>query len=403
VSIIRRTSTGIRFPYRLICSCLFAPLIGAGMLWAQVLPARPDNSNDPAPKMGLLRDVGISADGKLAFAGDSEGTIWVWSVANRKLVRAIQDRSHLKDPCFAFSADGKFAVVGYQHDIQPRADRPKPWGLETLTFWDLTAGVKIRALALQDEPVYAVALSPDGKRALSVSHWKTVEPEPDGRERGIRLDRRFYALKLWDTSNGKLVRTLSYQEVFEPIAFSPTGRFFASPLLGPAPIYPDKQIWYLKKWGTGGGFFGAKSMAAQWPRMEIWCLTVSPDGKQVAVGHYCDVSLWNIDTGKLLWHHITQVVRDGAVIEEGRVGSVAFSPDGKRVVAAGVRRGRGTKGGMVMLDTTTGKKISALVGATEGVASVSFTPDGAMLFGASGEGLRFLDAHTGKTLFTLGN
>ncbi len=36
-----------------------------------------DNDNGPPPKMGPLRDVAISADGKLAMAGDSERNIWV--------------------------------------------------------------------------------------------------------------------------------------------------------------------------------------------------------------------------------------------------------------------------------------------------------------------------------------
>ena len=100
-------------------------LVTATGVCAQVQPEKRDNDNDPPPKMGLLRDVGISADGKLAFAGDSERNIWVWDVAKRELVRVISDpfTSHNTHPRFAFSADGKFAVVGNE-----TGDQRMGWG-----------------------------------------------------------------------------------------------------------------------------------------------------------------------------------------------------------------------------------------------------------------------------------
>jgi hypothetical protein len=56
-------------------------------------------------------------------------------------------------PRFAFSADGKFALVGNETGEQ-RMD----WGVrepdhERLTFWDLSSGKKLRAFEMKGESV----------------------------------------------------------------------------------------------------------------------------------------------------------------------------------------------------------------------------------------------------------
>jgi WD40 repeat protein len=408
----RNPSTGL---HRLFCVCslLFLGLAEVPMIWAQDPPGRPNNSNDAPPKMGLIRDVGISADGKLAFAGDANRVIWIWDVPKRKLVRAIQDRSQNRNtfPCFAFSSDGKFALVGNAHGggfLNSILDR------ETLTFWDLSSGIKLRAFECQGESVYGVALSPDGKRALSVSLCKTILPE------GIHPSVvRWHqissvdALRLWDTSNGTVVRSL-FDENAEcansEACFSADGRFFAgaaSPVKLPPRTRRNVNAEYpLKIWAIDAGRFK--------PSAEFLCagyrsITFSPDSKHIAIGHGSNISLWNLATGKRLWNHDSCAGSTVGRWPVGSAASVAFSPDGKRLVAAGPgTRGilgvsRDRIGGMTMLDVATGERVRGFVGTKEWVGSVSFTPDGKMLIGACVEGLRFWDSQTGEPFFTLSN
>src|ERR1043165_923603 len=124
------------------CLWLFLVVTGSNLLWAQAPPQRPDNDNttvSPPPMLGKIRDIAISRDGKFAIAGDSERTIWVWDVAKRKLIRAIQDRSTNQNtiPHYAFSADGKFAVVGNERGNQIGGIPNTILDSKTLTLWDL--------------------------------------------------------------------------------------------------------------------------------------------------------------------------------------------------------------------------------------------------------------------------
>ncbi len=376
-------------------------------------PAWPDDNAKNPPTMGLLRDVGISADGKLAFAGDSNRVIWVWDVEKRKLLRAIQDTSKINQntqPHFAFSADGKFAVVGNEEGISIGGNPETRLDAKTFTFWDLTKGVRLRAFELNGEPVYRVAISPDGKRALSVSLWKTVLPQ--GRDpntlRWFEI-KSILALRLWDTSTGKLVRTLLDDGPVGPIAFSPDSKYFSDVWVNPQARTEKNRAWALGKWDTkSGDVLGAKEMAITWSHLEIGSMALSAGGKHVVVGNYVGLSLWNVETGKLVWYHDNQVLRGGVRFDDWVVRSVAFSPDAKQILAAGYGgfldgKPCDRRGGMVILDAAMGRRIPGFIGTTEWVGSVLFVPESKMLLGSTKHGLRLWDARSGGLVDTFKN
>jgi WD40 repeat protein len=387
------------------CSFFFLALAAITTTEAQESARRPDNGNDALPKMGLIRDLGISADGKLSLAADVNGVIWVWDLGKRKVLRAIKVASNSREVIAncAFSADGKFAVVGYQ----PGSDGfPFPPNAQTLTFWDLSAGVGVRTFELKDDLVQFVALSPDGKRAVSLSHWKTIFPGGPEMNRWYNIIAVF-RLCVWDTSTGKLLRTLLEDAPYVPCVFSCKGEHLVSPFVGPAAL---KQPWGLRKWSSAALELSTKSMAAEFSHMEIRCPALSRDGKSLALGHYSGVSMWNLETGKFRFYHNVSVIRDNVVVHEKRVACVTFSPDGTRVVAAGPGLGRSTemgenlRGGLFVLDTATGKPVECFVGGKENISSnVVFTPDGTMLLGGCRHGLRAWHAEDGKHVFTLSN
>jgi WD40 repeat protein len=127
----------------------------------------------------------------------------------------------------------------------------------------------------------------------------------------------------------------------------------------------------------------------------VWSVAFSPDGKRVVSGSSdCTVRIWDAGTGKLV-----------AGPFEGHtnfVWSVAFSPDGQRVVS-------GSHDHTVRIwDAETGTLVAGpFEGHTDKVWSVAFSPDGLrVVSGSSDRTIRTWDAGTGQTvagpLYSLG-
>jgi WD40 repeat protein len=395
------------YKWRLVCFVVLSLLqIFANSVTAQN-PAPP---KDAPPKMGTIVRCAISADGKRVVAGDDHRVIRIWDVSQRKVVRVIRDLPH-SIPCYAFSKDCKSALVANGLGFVPK-DAPALLAGYTLTFWDLDKGAMARSLDLRDESVRGMALSADGARALTVSHWITVK---DDTGRGWRSDGDPYAsldlyrLRLWDTTSGKLIRTLDDDCGVWPPAFSADGKLAAHGFIEPYQQVGKKQKWPVRTWNASDGRGAAKElMVPAWEPIEIWAIALSPDGKHLAIGHYAGLSLWNVTTGKLEWYHDNSILTSGGTVASTwPATSIVFSSDGNRIVASGPGKQatlapvHKIPGGMTVLDAATGKTVPGFSATKEWVGSVSFTQDGTQLVGAAVDGVRFWDGQTGKVLFTL--
>jgi hypothetical protein len=126
----------------------------------------------------------------------------------------------------------------------------------------------------------------------------------------------------------------------------------------------------------------------QWQHTDlVTSVAFSPDGKRIVSGSADrTVHLWDATTGKPIGQPLTG--HTDVVI------SVAFSPDGKQIVSGSADRT------VHLWDATTGKPIGQpFTGHTSVVNSVAFSPDGKQIVsGSADETVRLWDATTGKPI-----
>jgi WD40 repeat protein len=115
----------------------------------------------------------------------------------------------------------------------------------------------------------------------------------------------------------------------------------------------------------------------------------SPDGRLIAVGlKEQGVALWDALELRQVG---TPLLRTG-----GEVKSLAFSPDGRTLAAAGA----GPEDALTLWDVGSHSRLFGPI--TRGGAAVSFSPDGRTLATTSGSGVTLRDAATGASLGAMG-
>ena len=85
-----------------------------------------------------------------------------------------------------------------------------------------------------------------------------------------------------------------------------------------------------------------------------------------------------------------------ARLGKGKISDIAYSPDGTRLAAA-------SRIGIWLYDAETGEALNLLIGHTDGVESVAFSPDGQTIAsgGSYDDTVRLWDAETGENIKTL--
>jgi|GEM_PF-1267226 len=223
----------------------------------------------------------------------------------------------------------------------------------TLKLWDLATGKELKAYAGHTGIVDSVAFSPDGRTALSGSEDKT--------------------LKLWDLSGGNAIRTFTgHTASVRGVAISPDGR---SALSGG----DDKT---LRLWDLASG---KEIRALNSHTKAVDSVAFSPGGRTALSGSEDHtLKLWDVASGgeiRTLTGHT------------GEVCSVVFSPDGHSVLS-------GSKDKTLKLwDPATGKEIRSFGDDIDIVFTVAMTPDGQSAF-SGGFFAHFMvwDLNTGKQI-----
>ncbi len=263
---------------------------------------------------GVISAVAFSPDGRMALSGSSDKTLKLWDITTGKEITTFTGHKS-EITSVTFSPDGHTAMSGSSDAI--------------LELWDVTTGKEVRTFTGHGYKVSSIAFSPDGNVALSGA-WGFDSDEPG-----------FGLLKLWDIATGKVIRSFSYdwsRYRLTSVAFSPDGRMAVAGSWGWHNGEPGHDN--LKLWDISGREIKSLSHSSQGVAVDVACVAFSPDGRfAVSSGSYdevhgatvqfTDLHLWDMATRK----EIARIGEYGWGRREGRIISVAFSPDSRFVLS----------------------------------------------------------------------
>ncbi len=340
-----------------------------------------------------INSVAISSDGKTVAVARFKAPITLWNVATGAKLRQFDTEEGAR---VAFSHDGK------------RLAGCKP-AFAKIIVWDVATGKKLRELPGQQYQVWGMAFSPDDKilavgnldsqvRMWDVASGKEISSVGEhrgsvnvlafmDRDRGIASVSSEGMVCRWDVTASKLVR--KFQE-------EGTRCYCGDLSLDKRTLaFGDDAGVHLFDWSTG-----KKLRLLKGHKLQVWAAVFSPKGDMLASSANMDqhILLWDLASGKELRRILTAYMHD--------LHSLAWSPDGKWLAAAGARVFDNTPGlfdTVSLWDPATGKLLREWrlqqsndrpFGHRE--IRVAFSPDGTLLAAVDGDNTIVVwDAATG--------
>jgi WD40 repeat protein len=278
----------------------------------------------------LILDAVFSPDGTKVLTASGDTTARLYSTGDGTCIRTFSGHpGHISSA--AFSPDGNEVLTG------------SSWA-STAHLWDASSGTLIRTFMSRGGNTHYASFSSDGNEILTGTRGgmagTTVVEYYSGRT------------NLWSKSSGDLIWTY---EAAGPVAYSPAGLFVAHVWNGAAiEILDASSGTLINSIGTGS-----------YP----YSVAFSPEGNRIATGSGVvpsEVRIWDVPDGNL--------IRAFSVPIFEAANSLAFSPDGTRVLAGGyadpTARLWNTLDGTLIRTITPGNPV------TEWIGSVAFSPDG---------------------------
>jgi WD40 repeat protein len=258
--------------------------------------------------------IAISPDGHRAVTGGTNGvnaTSILWNLDTGAMIHRFEGSSRSCAPgsgtCVDFSADGHYILS---------ADSEK-----SIILWNAQSYEKVRAFLIDSSmegssegAIYSIRFSPDGRFALSAGDYLILWNVETGRIARIFQGRKNAShvnaiitsdgqfvlsdggdrafnnnnVVMWSMESGEQLQCMHLEYVPEIISFSPDGRFA---ITGKRYFNDSVEVWDIRK---GALSFAISTQTAK--GNEGISLSVSPDGRKVAVGLCGRLELWDLET-----------------------------------------------------------------------------------------------------------
>jgi WD40 repeat protein/serine/threonine protein kinase len=311
-----------------------------------VTPLWQIRQQDPREPGGTTR-AAVGGDGKRVIAAGWGQTAKIWDIDTGEEKYSLQGNGGYVCRSVAISADGgRAATASDERDIR---------------IWNLLAGPESRILKGHSSWIAAVALSADGRLAVS---------------RGVA------EVKVWDADTGEVKHNFIVPDQVRAVAISPDGW----------QVVCGSDDGAIRAWDARTG---REQYTRQGHTEWVRAIAVSPDGRRIASGSLDHtVKVWDADTGQ---ERLTfrGHARDGDGVWD--IGGVCFSPDGL-LVASGSSGGFGF---VRVWDADTGEEQLTPMNHTDYISCLAWSADGKYIISGGGEAITIWDAATGKELRTL--
>ncbi len=311
---------------------------------------------------GALESVAFSPDGHRIVTGSSDGTANLWDAANDQEPLTIKlDNDGISS--IAFSPDGQRIVTG-------------AW-MGQAKVWEAASGRGLLTLYGHSNVISSVAFSPDGQQIVTAGWDNTA--------------------RLWDAASGRALLTLDLKGPnlqVRSVAFSPDSQRLVT---GCGNVT-------AKLWDTASGRELLKFSG------NVYCVAFSPDGRRIVTGGWdakarlCDAASGRElltfppvrSVSRLLWEKATGQANLPPQGHRAWIVSVAFSPDGQRLVTGSMDNTA------KVWEVASGRELLTLKGHNDAVWSVAFSPDGRRIVTGSGDHTAKLwDAASGREVLTI--
>ena len=224
--------------------------------------------------------------------------------------------------------------------------------------WDVATGQELARLTRHTDVIQSVAFAPDSRLALTGSMDQTV--------------------RLWDVETGGELRRFDCPGHVSSVAWSQDGLHALFGTFEGTVILCDVDKWSeIRRVDHGAGLWSVDYCPTQ-----HWALTAG--GKASGTGHIGHILLWNLDTG-------TELRRFEG--HSNGVWRAIFSPDARHVLSASSDRT------LCLWNVESGQKVRSFEGHSGQVFSVAFASDGqSALSGGEDNMLRLWDISSGAEL-----